>query len=132
MDDTPKLSYTSALLLQTIRSGYSYGFDIMDVTGLPSGTVYPALRRLQQLELIKSNWEGERTAFAEQRPPRKYYRLTREGKETLAKALERESIDLLVNNAGVGESAYRFGDTDYAAWAHALDVNAMALPSGRG
>ena len=92
MDDTPKLSYTSALLLQTIRSGYSYGFDIMDVTGLPSGTVYPALRRLQQLELIKSNWEGERTAFAEQRPPRKYYRLTREGKGTLAKALERYAL----------------------------------------
>ena len=92
MNDTPKLSYTSALVLQTISSGYSYGFEIMDVTGLPSGTVYPALRRLEQLELIKSNWETKHSAFAEQRPPRKYYRLTREGKETLAKALERYAL----------------------------------------
>ncbi len=92
MDDTPKLSYTSALVLQTISSGYSYGFDIMDVTGFPSGTVYPALRRLEQLELIKSNWETEHNAFAEQRPARKYYRLTREGKETLAKAIERYTL----------------------------------------
>ena len=92
MNDSPKLSYTSALVLQTISSGYSYGFDIMDVTGFPSGTVYPALRRLEQLELIKSNWETEHTAFAEQRPARKYYRLTREGKETLAKAIERYTL----------------------------------------
>ncbi len=86
MDDTPKLSYTSALVLQTISSGYSYGFDIM------SGTVYPALRRLEQLELIKSSWEAERTAFLERRPARKYYTLTREGKETLAKAIGRYTL----------------------------------------
>lgn len=92
MHDAPKLSYTSALVLQTISSGYNYGFDIMEVTGLPSGTVYPALRRLEQLELIKSNWEREYTAFAEQRPARKYYRLTGEGKETLAKALGRYTL----------------------------------------
>jgi len=92
MDDTPKLSYTSALVLQTISSGYSYGFDIMDVTGFPSGTVYPALRRLEQLELIKSSWEAERTAFLERRPARKYYTLTHEGKETLAKAIGRYTL----------------------------------------
>jgi DNA-binding PadR family transcriptional regulator len=42
--------------------------------------------------LIKSNWETEHTAFAEQRPARKYYRLTREGKKTLAKAIERYTL----------------------------------------
>jgi hypothetical protein len=47
-----KLSYTAALVLQTIRAGYEYGFDIMDVTALPSGTVYPTLRRLEQQDLI--------------------------------------------------------------------------------
>src|SRR3984893_15487418 len=92
MDTPVTLSHTSALVLQTISSGYSYGFDIMDVTGLPSGTVYPALRRLEQQELIKSSWEMDRTAFAEQRPAPKYYRLTREGRETLAKALERYTL----------------------------------------
>jgi hypothetical protein len=36
---SPKLSYTSFIVLQTIGAGYNYGFDIMEITGLPSGTV---------------------------------------------------------------------------------------------
>ena len=59
MDTPVKLSHTSALILQTISHGYCYGFDIMDVTGLPSGTVYPALRRLERDRLIHSKWESE-------------------------------------------------------------------------
>jgi DNA-binding PadR family transcriptional regulator len=86
------LSYTSAVVLQTIDAGYRYGFDIMDVTGLASGTVYPALRRLEQQELITSKWEKEHTAYAEQRPARKYYQLTRQGKEMLAKAVQRYAL----------------------------------------
>ena len=87
-----KLSYTAALVLQTISAGYKYGFDIMDVTGLPSGTVYPALRRLEQQELIKSSWETEQTAFEDQRPARKYYKLTREGQGALRKAVQRYAL----------------------------------------
>jgi PadR family transcriptional regulator, regulatory protein PadR len=92
MASVPKLSYTSAVVLQTISSGYSYGFDIMEVTRLPSGTVYPALRRLEQQELIKSRWETKRTAYAEQRPARKYYQLTRRGKNALAEVLQRYTL----------------------------------------
>jgi PadR family transcriptional regulator PadR len=87
MDAPVRLSHTSALILQTISQGYSYGFDIMDVTGLPSGTVYPALRRLERDELIQSKWEGE--TLAQERPPRKYYRLTRLGNGALAAAVKR-------------------------------------------
>jgi hypothetical protein len=36
------LSYSVAIILKALDNGYQYGFDIMDVTGLPSGTVYPA------------------------------------------------------------------------------------------
>ena len=92
MADSPKLSYTSAIVLQTIDAGYNYGFDIMDVTGLPSGTVYPALRRLEQQELIKSRWERQDAAFAAERPARKYYQLTRRGKDALADARERFAL----------------------------------------
>jgi|ERR1700732_780513 PadR family transcriptional regulator PadR len=92
MPGAPKLSYTAVLVLQTISSGYSYGFDVMEVTDLPSGTVYPILRRLEQQGLIKSSWETERAAFADQRPPRKYYRLTRDGKEELGKAVHRYGL----------------------------------------
>jgi len=59
MDRPLRFSHTSALILQTISQGYRYGFDIMDVTGLPSGTVYPALRRLERDQLIQSKGESE-------------------------------------------------------------------------
>ena len=83
------LSHTSALILQIVHSGRQYGFDIMEATGLPSGTVYPALRRLEQMELVRSRWEKARAAVVEQRPPRKYYTVTTLGEDTLARAQER-------------------------------------------
>jgi len=83
------LSYSVAVILQALANGYQYGFDIMDITGLPSGTVYPALRRLEQLGLVDSKWEKEGIAQREQRPARKYYEITREGKEALAEAVKR-------------------------------------------
>ena len=78
-----KLSHTAAMILQAISAGYGYGFSIMEKTGLPSGTVYPAMRRLERDQLIHSQWERQSIANAEQRPARKYYRLTRAGKTTL-------------------------------------------------
>jgi PadR family transcriptional regulator, regulatory protein PadR len=84
-----KLSHTAALILQAIRCGYVYGYNLMETTGLPSGTVYPVLRRLQQDGLIRSHQERRSIADAEQRPPRKYYKLTAAGKSTLQISLKR-------------------------------------------
>jgi DNA-binding PadR family transcriptional regulator len=78
-----KLSHTSAMILQAISAGCVYGFSIMEMTGFPSGTVYPAMRRLERDELICSRWERQSIADAEQRPARKYYKLTSAGKGTL-------------------------------------------------
>jgi PadR family transcriptional regulator, regulatory protein PadR len=86
------LSFTVAVILQALDNGYQYGFDIMDVTGLPSGTVYPALRRLEEGGYVDSKWEKHAIAQAAQRPPRKYYELTKEGKEALAEAVQRYRI----------------------------------------
>jgi DNA-binding PadR family transcriptional regulator len=61
----------------------------MEMTGLPSGTVYPAMRRLERDDLIRSSWEKQSIADAEQRPPRKYYKLTPAGKSTLDASLKR-------------------------------------------
>jgi len=83
MADGPRLSHTSAMILQAIGAGYIYGYTVMEATGLPSGTVYPAMRRLERDGLIRSQWERQSIADAEQRPPRKYYRLTRSGEMTL-------------------------------------------------
>ena len=84
-----KLSHTAALILQALHAGYIYGFSVMEMTGLPSGTVYPALRRLERDELIRSHWEQQSIADSEQRPPRKYYKLTRAGKVTLESSHKR-------------------------------------------
>jgi DNA-binding PadR family transcriptional regulator len=89
MPSEAKLSHTAAMVLQAIHAGYVYGFSVMEVTGLPSGTVYPAMRRLERDGLIASRWEQQSIADAAQRPPRKYYRLTRIGGSTLEAACQR-------------------------------------------
>ena len=89
MPTEARLSHTAAMILQAIHAGHIYGFSVMEMTGLPSGTVYPAMRRLERDGLIASRWEPQTIADAEQRPPRKYYRLTRAGKNTLEAAYRR-------------------------------------------
>ena len=86
-----KLTYNGALVLQALARGYRYGFEIMDFTGLPSGTAYPILRRLELEKLARSRWEGERPALRDGRPRRRYYELTEEGRKLLSAALERFS-----------------------------------------
>jgi DNA-binding PadR family transcriptional regulator len=83
------LSYTMALILQALENGYRYGFDVMTITGLASGTVYPALRRLEDAGFVTSKWERQSIAQAEQRPARKYYEVTRAGREALSEARKR-------------------------------------------
>lgn len=83
------LTFATATILNTVSNGYSYGFDIVDITGMPSGTVYPALRRLEDAGYLASKWETERTAHAQNRPRRKYYELTRAGRDALAAAIQR-------------------------------------------
>ena len=83
MASEPKLSHTAAMILHVVGAGYRYGLSVMEVTGLASGTVYPALRRLEEAGLIRSQWERQAIADAEQRPPRRYYTLTKEGKTVL-------------------------------------------------
>lgn len=83
------VSYAAASILLAISSGYRYGFDIMDCTGLPSGTVYPALRRLEEGGLITSEWERMKIAQQDQRPARKYYSVSNFGDRALETALRR-------------------------------------------
>jgi PadR family transcriptional regulator PadR len=83
------LSYGSAAILHAVASGRQFGFDIMDVTGLTSGTVYPALERLESRGFLKSKWEDEARARGEGRPARRYFTLTATGATALKAALER-------------------------------------------
>ena len=101
------MTYPTALVLQALARGFHYGFDIMDATGLPSGTVYPILRRLDREGLLESAWEKQADAQKEQRPPRRYYDITGAGEALLADAAERyRALDQAVRRAraarGVG------------------------------
>jgi len=80
------LSYVSAVVLHAIASGRGYGFQVMEAASLPSGTVYPALRKLEKAGLIRSQWEHAAVARSEQRPARRYYQVTGEGEAALAAA----------------------------------------------
>jgi PadR family transcriptional regulator, regulatory protein PadR len=81
-----RLSITAVSVLHAIADGYQYGFDVIDQTGLPSGTVYPALSRLERDGLVKSAWENEHEAHADGRPARRYYKLSAAGVKALAEA----------------------------------------------
>jgi PadR family transcriptional regulator, regulatory protein PadR len=78
--------HLDALLLAALEDGPRHGYavieDLRRSTGgrleLPTGTIYPALRRLEQAGLIAGSWSvvsGRR---------RREYRLTAAGRRTLA------------------------------------------------
>ncbi len=83
------LSLGTVMVLHALARGSVYGFDIMEETGLTSGTIYPALDRLETLGFARSEWEDARLAQAEKRPPRRYFRITSDGARELQRALER-------------------------------------------
>ena len=77
------LSSSSLAVAAAIHGGVRHGFDIMDATGLPSGTVYPVLARLERSGLVESRWEEADLAHRDGRPTRRYYALTTEGEQVL-------------------------------------------------
>src|SRR6185503_15619196 len=82
------LSLSAVAVLGAITSRIRHGFDIMDATGLPSGTVYPILGRLERDGYVRSRWEAQTMALREKRPPRRYYEVTASGAKTLAHSIE--------------------------------------------
>ena len=83
------VTFPTALVLEALSAGHHHGFDIIDATGLPSGTVYPILRRLEDEGFVRSRWEGPAQAQREKRPPRRYYEVQAAGERWLRSARER-------------------------------------------
>ena len=54
-----RMTQITAIVLRAVASGHKYGFDVMEACGIPSGTAYPALRRLEKAGLLRSGWEDE-------------------------------------------------------------------------
>jgi len=80
------------LILQTLQWGAQHGYGISqairagsgDVLQVETGSLYPALHRLERQKWVESEW---RTTESNQRA--KYYRITASGKEQLAANLSR-------------------------------------------
>jgi PadR family transcriptional regulator PadR len=76
-------------VLHAVAAGHRFGLDVIDATGLTSGSVYPALDRLEELGYLRSSWEDPASAQDEKRPPRRYFTLTADGARVLADALRK-------------------------------------------
>jgi len=55
---------------------WRHGYELLKITGLQSGTLYPALLRLCDQGLLEAQW---READKSGKPPRHVYRLTKAG-----------------------------------------------------
>ncbi len=88
-----RLGQAQLKVLEAVASGTGYGFDIMEHTALPSGSVYPALAKLEKAKLLRSRWENASVARRDKRPPRRYYEITADGRQSLEDALS-EARDL--------------------------------------
>jgi len=94
------MTHAVAGILLVIADGHRYGFDVMDATGLASGTVYPALRRLERAGLVTGQWE-QVDPSAEGRPRRRHYAITPEGRRLLPQARARMAdLQRLLGSAG--------------------------------
>jgi PadR family transcriptional regulator PadR len=65
-----------------------HGMRIMELTHLPSGSVYPILDRLERAKWIEGNWEDTDPAAAK-RPRRRNYTLTAVGSSCARQELRR-------------------------------------------
>lgn len=84
-----RMTHATALILQSLAAGARHGFQVMEVTGLASGTVYPVLRRLEREKAVESEWEDTESATAAGRPRRRIYRLTAAGRLLAQRARDR-------------------------------------------
>ncbi len=65
-------SATFAVLQTLLQDEECYGLGLMRKTGLPSGTVYPILARLEDAGWVVSRWEDS----ASRGPRKRLYQLT--------------------------------------------------------
>jgi PadR family transcriptional regulator PadR len=78
--------HLDALLLSALDAGPRHGYAVREALregsggqiDLPTGTIYPALRRLEQAGLIRGTWDTTATR------PRRTYQLTAAGRRALS------------------------------------------------
>jgi PadR family transcriptional regulator, regulatory protein PadR len=92
MTQVPRMTLQTQLVLRAMLADPAaerYGLELCAETGLPSGTIYPIVARLEQVGWVESSWEEPSEHVAQGRPRRRYYRLTEKGAEQARDALAR-------------------------------------------
>jgi PadR family transcriptional regulator, regulatory protein PadR len=87
----PKMTLQTKMVLQLALQEPSrewYGLQMIEATGLPAGTIYPIIARLERHGWLESRWEDPAQHEAAGRPRRRYYRFTSDGAERARLALE--------------------------------------------
>jgi DNA-binding PadR family transcriptional regulator len=82
---TRTMTRTLLAFLESPRS-WRYGYDLMKVADLSSGTLYPLLARLSDDGWLESQWQDSELPG---KPPRQLYRLTATGRVQARQVLER-------------------------------------------
>ena len=88
---TRSMTHTLLAFLEAPRS-WRYGYDLMKVADVSSGTLYPLLARLSEDEWLESRWQESEYPG---RPPRQLYRLTATGRMRARQALARAQASWL-------------------------------------
>ncbi len=68
-----------------VPQSWRYGYDLMKVANLSSGTLYPLLARLTEDGWLEARWEESEHPG---KPPRQLYRLTGSGRAQARRVLE--------------------------------------------
>lgn len=58
-----------ALVLEAVRQGHTWGYDICKATGLRPGRMYPAVHELYDEGVLRDEWEDTGGKY----PRRRYY-----------------------------------------------------------
>ena len=80
-----------------------FGLELSRLAGLKTGTIYPALARLEQAGWLTTHWQTDEEAMREQRPRRRLYELTTKGTERAREEFAALAPDL----DGVGQAKSR-------------------------
>lgn len=86
----PRMTIQTQAILATLLEDVNqphYGLEMAKAAGLPSGTIYPMLARLEREGWVESEPENIDASVAGRRP-RRYYRLTGEGEQVARAEIE--------------------------------------------
>ena len=81
---------TARVLAQLLKAehGRAYGMELSNTADVGPGTLYPMLARLESIGWVDSYWEDIDPSEAN-RPARRYYTLTSQGRIDAAAAIDR-------------------------------------------